>query len=127
MLRDSTIRPTSLRGRVESHGRSATANIVTYGLPLDHASDRSAGQIQQGLDIHVIGREDQFKEQDLLEIDKIGIPLLHNIGHDLTLERFLNFRHGFLVVVLAELDDLAQDLRLDVGQRKLGDGVLAIL
>ena len=99
----------------------------TYRFPLDHAGDSGASQIKQRLDIHVVCREDQLEQQDLLQIDKVGIPLLDDVRHDLALQGFLDFRHRFRQVMLTELNNLLEDLRLDVGQGELRNSVLAIL
>merc|ERR1719253_1663580 len=86
------------------------------GLSLDHARHGSTRQIQQRLDIHVVGCQNEFEQEDLLNIDKIGVPLLDDLGHHSGFEGLLNFRHGFRSVVLAEFDDLSQDGSFDVGK-----------
>eukprot|EP00580_Thalassiosira_gravida_P017147 CAMPEP_0201657218 /NCGR_PEP_ID=MMETSP0494-20130426/526_1 /ASSEMBLY_ACC=CAM_ASM_000839 /TAXON_ID=420259 /ORGANISM="Thalassiosira gravida, Strain GMp14c1" /LENGTH=136 /DNA_ID=CAMNT_0048134011 /DNA_START=329 /DNA_END=739 /DNA_ORIENTATION=+ len=50
-------------------------------FPLDHARHGRARQIQQRFDIHVIRREDEFEEEDLLDVDEVGVPLLDDLGH----------------------------------------------
>ena len=94
------------------------ANVLR-GLSLDHARHRGTGEIQEGLDVEVVGGEDQFKEEDLFDIDKIGVPLLDHVLHVLRLEGLFDFRHGLGEVVFAELEDLLEDLRLDVGEGEL--------
>lgn len=96
-------------------------------LALDHTGDRGTGQVEERLDIHVVGREDELKEENLLKVDKVGIPLLDDVRHGLGLERLLNLGHGFLQMVLAKLNDLLQDLRLDVRERNLELGRLVVL
>mmetsp|Transcript_29653 Transcript_29653/g.61847 ORF Transcript_29653/g.61847 Transcript_29653/m.61847 type:complete len:268 (+) Transcript_29653:3983-4786(+) len=96
-------------------------------LSLDHRSDSRAGKIQERLDVHVVRRQNELEQQDLLEVDKVGVPLLHDVGHVAGLEGFLDLRHGFRQVVVAELDDLAEDLALDVRQRDLGDLVVVVV
>jgi hypothetical protein len=85
-------------------------------LSLDHAGDGRTGQIQQGLDVHVIGRQDEFKENDLFDIAKVGIPLLDHVGHVLALQGLFDFRHGIFLVVLTKFNHLLKDRGLDVGQ-----------
>ena len=82
---------------------------------LDHGGDRGAGQIQQRLDIQVIRRQDEFKQQYLFDIDKICVPFLDDFRHVLRLERLFNLRHGLGQVVLAKFQNFLENLRLDVG------------
>mmetsp|Transcript_53843 Transcript_53843/g.155461 ORF Transcript_53843/g.155461 Transcript_53843/m.155461 type:complete len:218 (+) Transcript_53843:246-899(+) len=97
-------------------------------LPLNHTGHSSTSQIQQRLDIHVVRSENQLKQQNLFQINKIRIPLLDNVRHVLTLERLLNFRHGVLQIVLTKFDHLLQNLTLDIGQRNfLAAGIIIIV
>jgi hypothetical protein len=45
-------------------------------LALDHDGHGEAGQVEQRLDVHVIGRGDQIKQQLPVNFDKRGIPRL---------------------------------------------------
>lgn len=90
---------------------------VAYRLALDHAGHGGTGQIQEWLNVHVVGRQDEFKQEDLFEVDKVRVPFLDDVGHVLALERLFNFRHGFLQVMFAKFNHLLEDFRLDVGQR----------
>mmetsp|Transcript_102045 Transcript_102045/g.329173 ORF Transcript_102045/g.329173 Transcript_102045/m.329173 type:complete len:200 (-) Transcript_102045:39-638(-) len=96
-------------------------------LPLDHRRDLRAREIQQALDIQVIGCQDQLKEHLLLDVDVLGVPLgdstLDEVG---ALERLLNFLGRVVLVVLAVVDDLAQDSGLHVGQRDLLVGAAVV-
>ena len=97
------------------------------GLSLDHGGDGGAGQIQEGLDVHVVGGKDELEEQDLLDVDKVGVPLLDDLGHYGRLEGLLDLGHGLGLVMLAEVDDLLEDGCLDVGEGDFGDIVLGVL
>lgn len=100
---------------------------IIRGLALDHTRNRRTGQVQERLDIHIVGRQNEFKQQDLLQLYKVGVPLLDNVGHDLTLERFLNLCHGLFQVMLAKLNDLLKDLGLDVGERNLNGTLFVVV
>jgi hypothetical protein len=60
--------------------------------------------------------KNELKQQHLIETDKVGIPLLHNIGHVLRLERFFNLRHGFRQVMFAKFNHLDEHGTLDIRQ-----------
>lgn len=93
-------------------------------LPLDHTGHGSACQIQEWLDIHVVGGQNQLKEKYLFDGDKVGIPLLDHLGHLGRFEWLFDFGHGFGTVMLAEFNDLFEDGSLDVGKGDFGDSVL---
>lgn len=93
-------------------------------LPLDHARDGRTRQIQQRLDIHVVGRQNKFEQKDLLDIDKFGVPLLDDFCHLSGFERLFDFRHGFRSVVLAEFNDLSEDSSFDVREGDFCDVVV---
>jgi hypothetical protein len=70
--------PINLRPLLVGHFRLN----VEYGpqflraLALDHDGHGEAGQVEQRLDVHVIGRGDQIKQQLPVNFDKRGIPRL---------------------------------------------------
>ena len=97
------------------------------GLALDHGGDGGAREVEEGLDVHVVGGEDELEEEDLLDVDEVGVPLLDDLGHDGGLEGLLDLGHGLGLVVLAEVDDLLEDGGLDVGEGDLGDGVVVVV
>ena len=88
---------------------------VLGGLALDHASDGGAGEVEKGLDVHVVSSEDELKEDLLLDANKVGVPLLDDFAHDGRLEGLLYLVHGGSLVHLAELNNLGEDTRLHVG------------
>merc|ERR1740130_336078 len=75
-------------------------NLVRNGL---------ASQVKQRLDIQVVGRQDQVEEGLVINLDKVLVP-----NGLLVLGKALLLR---LVVVLAVLDHLDQDLRVHHRQR----------
>jgi hypothetical protein len=113
-------------------GRKVVGNVksrpnIIRRLSLDHTGDSRTGQIQKRLDIHIVGSQNEFKQQNLLQLDKVSIPLLDHVRHDLTLEGFLNLSHGLLQMMLAKLNDLVKDLRLDVGKRNLNRALVVVV
>mmetsp|Transcript_7570 Transcript_7570/g.15682 ORF Transcript_7570/g.15682 Transcript_7570/m.15682 type:complete len:302 (+) Transcript_7570:288-1193(+) len=113
-------------------GRKIVGNVegrtnLVGRLALDHRSNCRTGQIQQWLDIHVVGRQNELKQEYLLEIHKVRVPLLDHVGHGLALQRFFDFGHGFVQMVLAEFNDLSEDFGLDIGQRNLGALVILVV
>ena len=42
------------------------------GLPLDHVGHRLAGDVQQALDVQVVGGEDQLEERALVNLQKFN-------------------------------------------------------
>lgn len=92
---------------------------IFRSLALDHTRNRSAGKIKKRLDIHVVCSKDELEQNDLLNINKVGIPLLNNVRHLLRLEWFLNLSHWLLQMMLTEVNDFSEYLRANVGQRNL--------
>jgi hypothetical protein len=66
-------------------------------------------------------------QQFLLQLDKVSIPFGDHVRHDLTLEGFLNLSHRLLQMMLAKLNDLVKDLRLDVGKRNLNRALVVVV
>lgn len=89
-----------------------------------HGGNGGTGQIPQRLNVHVIGRQHEFIQQ---ERRQFGVPLLHDIGPVFTFQGLFNFRHGFLEMVFAELNDLLQHMSLHMGERNSTAPVEALL
>mmetsp|Transcript_3561 Transcript_3561/g.7828 ORF Transcript_3561/g.7828 Transcript_3561/m.7828 type:complete len:266 (-) Transcript_3561:48-845(-) len=86
-------------------------------LSLDRDRDIEAGQIEQGLDVHKVGGGHQLEQQGQLDLDKLGVPGLHQVLDLGRLEGGLNGRHGLHHrVVPAKFDDLREDNIHDVHQ-----------
>jgi hypothetical protein len=76
-------------------------------LPLDHVGHGLAPQIQQRLDVHVVGGQDQLKELVILDFDEIRVPFLNVVRTAArVLVVILGGRKRVVLVVLAVLDDL---------------------
>ena len=56
------------------------ANLLG-GLALDHGRDSSARQVKQRLDVHEVGGQNELKENLLLNVDEVCIPLLDDLTH----------------------------------------------
>ena len=76
------------------------------------------------LDVHVVGRKDQFEKDLLLNIDKVGIPLLDDLAHDGRAEGLLDLAHLLSLVLFTELNHLREDNGLHVGK---GDLLLLLI
>lgn len=85
-------------------------------LALDHVGDSLAANIKQGLDIHVVGSENDLEEHFLVDLHVLLVPLV-DLGGLLTRLGILVGGGGRVVaVVFAPLQNLLQDGTGDVGQ-----------
>lgn len=88
---------------------------LLWGLVLDHVCDGLAADVEQGLDVEVVGREDDLKEHLLVNLHELLIPLF-NVRRPLA-------RVGVVVgagrwvglVVLAPFEDFLEDYFVDLG------------
>ena len=78
-------------------------------LALDLISDRLAREVEKRLDVEVVCGEDEIEEGLVVNVDELLVPLGGLVLGDLLLIR--------LVVVLAILDHLDEDLRVNHRQR----------
>mmetsp|Transcript_14821 Transcript_14821/g.42708 ORF Transcript_14821/g.42708 Transcript_14821/m.42708 type:complete len:355 (+) Transcript_14821:1122-2186(+) len=114
-------------------GRKVAGNIENLAnllgaLALDQHRHGEAREVQQGLDVHKVGRRHQLEQQDLLHLDVVGVPLLDHLLDLAGFERGGYRRHLLHVgVVRAVLNDLGQDGSLDVGEGDLGPAAAAVL
>jgi hypothetical protein len=84
------------------------ANLLG-GLALDHVGDGLAADVKKGLDVHVVGSEDNLKEHLLVDLHELLVPLL-NVGGLLAGVGVLVLLGGrVLLVVVAPFENLAQD------------------
>ena len=85
---------------------------LNNGLILDLRCDLGAGELEEWLNIEVVGCHDKLEELFLLEVNVIGVPLVHDLCHIAVGEGLIDF--GWLMVEesLAENNDLLQDLLL---------------
>ena len=83
-------------------------------LSLDHVGDGLTANIQELLDVEIVGSEDDLEEHLLIDIHELLIPLL-DLGGLAAGVGFVAVGDGFVVlVVFAPLNDLAQDRLVDV-------------
>lgn len=64
------------------------------GLALDHACHGGTGEVQQRLNVHVVGGKDELEEDLLVNRHECGVPLLYNLGHVGGLQRLFVGRNG---------------------------------
>merc|ERR1719507_1305938 len=96
-------------------------------LPLDHGRHLRAGEVQETLDVQIVSRQDNLKEHLLLDVDVLGIPLRHSALDEVrALKRLLNLLRRIVLVVLAIVDDLAQNRRLHIRQGDLLVGATVV-
>ena len=95
-------------------------------LALDEGCDLGAGQLKKRFDIKVVSCHDDFEEHLLVDIDKIGVPLIDNLGHVSGAERFLDLGRCVLSHVLTENDNLLHDGLVDLGDRNLVIGATVL-
>lgn len=89
-------------------------------LALDHVSDGLASNIEEGLDVEVVGSEDDLEEHLLVYGDELLVPFADIGGAFSGLVLVLvciGRRERLATVVLAVLKNLLQDARRNVGER----------
>ena len=79
----------------------------------------STSQVQQGLDVHVIGSQYKLKQQGLVDVHIVGIPSAHHIHHLVALQWLLDLLHWIHLVLLQELNHLFKDSFFHVGEGDL--------
>merc|ERR1719263_1295996 len=88
------------------------------GLPLNHGRNLRASQIEEGLDVQVVGCEDELEQDLLLDVDVLDVPLPHAAFREVRrLERLLDLRRWLVLMELGVVEDLPKDCRLDVRKR----------
>ena len=91
------------------------------GLALDQGGDLGAGELEERLDIEVVGGHDDLEEHLLVDIDILGVPGFDNLGEVGAAEWLLYLRRGVLAHALHEDYHLLHDGLVD-----LGDGDIVI-
>jgi len=86
------------------------------GLALDDVGNGLAADVEEGLDIKVVGGEDDLEEHLLVNLHELHIPLLDVVGALAGVVGLLRDLDRVVAVVLAVLDDLSEDGRGDVGE-----------
>jgi len=78
-------------------------------LALDHVGHRLAAYVQQSLDIHVVGREDDLEQHLLIDLHELLVPVL-NVRRLLARVGIVVLgRGGVVLVVRAPLENLPED------------------
>jgi len=93
------------------------------GLALDHVRDGFAGDIQQPLNVEVIGSEDEFEQGALVDFEELDVPGGDVIGPLLAIVIILGWRRVILVI-RAPLDHFLENGGVDIGKR---DGLVVFV
>jgi len=93
------------------------------GLALDHVRDGFAGDIQQPLNVEVIGSEDEFEQGALVDFEELDVPGGDVIGPLLAIVVILGWRRVILVI-RAPLDHFLENGGVDIGKR---DGLVVFV
>lgn len=84
------------------------ANLL-WRLALDHVRDGLAADVEERLDVHVVGGEDDLKEHLLVDLHELLVPVL-DVGSLLARVGIIVLGWGGVVLVVgAPLEDLAKD------------------
>jgi hypothetical protein len=85
------------------------------GLDLDHVCNSLASNVKEGLDIEVVGSEDNLKQHLLVDLHELLVPLL-NIGCLLTrVGVIIGWGWRVVLVMFAPFNDLLEDGLVDIG------------
>jgi len=93
-------------------------------LALDHVGHRLAGELQQALDVQIVGGQDELEQSALIDLQEVGVPGDDVVGA-LLLALIVLRRLGIVLVVMGPGEHLAQDRRVHIG--KGHNGVLVVL
>jgi len=84
------------------------------GLALDHVGDSLAADVEESLDIHVVGGEDDLEEHLLVDLHELLVPLF-NVGGLLARVGVVVLGGRRVVLVLgAPLEDLLENVLGDL-------------
>lgn len=87
---------------------------LLWRLALDHVGDGLAADVEERLDIKVVGGEDDFEEHLLVDLHKLLVPLLNVSGLLAGVRIVVSAGWRVTLVVLAPLKDLGQDGLVDL-------------
>ena len=90
-----------------------------HALVLDQAGHLGAGQLQQRLDVQVVGGHNQLEKHLLVQVDEFGVPRVNDCAHIGADKRFVDLGRLMVAHVDAELNHFFKDRFLDVGERNL--------
>jgi hypothetical protein len=84
------------------------------GLAFDHVGHGLAAHVEERLDIHVVGSEDDLEQHLLVDLHELLVPLL-NVGGFLARVRVVVLgRSGVVLVLGAPLEHLLEDVLGDL-------------
>lgn len=83
-------------------------------LALDHVGDSLAADIEEGLDVHVVGGQDDLEEHLLVYLHELYVPLVNVCRLLAVVGVVVLGSDRVLLVVLAPLDDLSEDSLADL-------------
>ena len=81
-------------------------------LVLDQGSNLGTGEVEQGLDVKVVGGFDEFKQKFLVDIDVLCLPWIYEFRHVSTWNGLLDLGWSDVFKVVTELEDLLNDLAM---------------
>ena len=94
-------------------------------LALDHVGNGLAADIQEGLDVHVVGSKNDLEQHLLVDLHVLLVPFIDLSGLLAGLRVVILSGRRVVPVVLAPLDDLLEHRLADVGKRhRLGESGL---
>ena len=79
------------------------------GAVLDQTGDLGAGKLEQGLDIEVVGSQDQLEEDLLVKVHKLGVPGGGDITQVVRSQRLLNLGGGIISTTGKQRLDIRND------------------
>ena len=95
------------------------------GLSLDHVGNSLAADVEEGLDIHVVGGEDDLEEHLLVDLHELLVPLF-DVGGLLAGVGVIDLSGRWVVLVLgAPLEDLLKHVLGNLGECVSGWWVFA--
>ena len=101
------------------------ANLLRR-LALDHVGDGLAADVQQGLDVHVVGREDDLEEHLLVHLHELLVPLFDVRRLLAAVGVVVSRRLRVVLVVFAPVEHLLEDLVGDLGRVRQWVGAGAV-
>lgn len=80
-----------------------------WRLALDHVRNSLAPNVKKGLDVHVVGGEDDLKKHLLVNLHELLVPILYVGGFLARIRVVVLSWNRVILVVLTPLEDLAQN------------------
>lgn len=75
---------------------------------LDHAGHGLAREVEQRLDVQVVGRQNQLEQRRLIDFAELDVPR-NDVVQALLVLLLLGLRRGVFVVILAVVNHFGQD------------------